>query len=431
MNQPKPPTSDWLKKLQQKSWEPEILLSGIVLVGMLQVPEILDRFFFFVKGNIDRNISNNITLFVAPLKMGVYWLILGLILHLVCRSIWIGTVGLSDSFSEGIQSKKLRFQPGFLKIVEAIPTFEIIILKLEKVCSTIFSISFFLFMSLVGSYVYLLALIILPLFGLAYFDLKFFSSDAFILVLNIYMVLVIIIGLVALIDFTTAGFFRRFRFFSKIYWPFYAVVRRLTLAKYYQPTYYGLITNLKRRWVFIFLILFVIINLYGISSLQNEAPVQSFSRIDIWSEKSQYRIREGFYQDKHAKFPSELIQIPSDIIENNTIRVFVPAQIIYQDSLKKFMKYDSIQGVSEAGFNKDLYMLQKVEEFYDLIIADSTFKTKMYFQYNTESSQRGYITFLDVSHLARGLYELSISGPPKMYHEPFAIVPFYKASASE
>ena len=80
----------------------EILLSGIVLYGMFKVPELLDAFLNYFKLNIYSSVQDLDNL-IALFKMGIYWLITGLILHLICRGIWIGMVGLSYTFSNGIR----------------------------------------------------------------------------------------------------------------------------------------------------------------------------------------------------------------------------------------------------------------------------------------------------------------------------------------
>lgn len=121
----------WLDELQQKSWEPEILLSGIVLYGMFQAPGLLDSFLAFAKLNIDGNF-NSLDNLVALLKIGFYWLTLGLILHLISRGIWVGMVGLSFTFPDGIKKENLKLSPRFRKRVDRIPSIEQIITNRKR-----------------------------------------------------------------------------------------------------------------------------------------------------------------------------------------------------------------------------------------------------------------------------------------------------------
>jgi len=103
----KPEAPAWLAELQQKSWEPEVLLSGIVLYGMFQVPSILDGFIYYF--NVNFTISTgDIDSFVRIMKVAVYWLTGGLIAHLISRGIWVGMVGLSFAFPAGINQDNLK-----------------------------------------------------------------------------------------------------------------------------------------------------------------------------------------------------------------------------------------------------------------------------------------------------------------------------------
>lgn len=414
---------EWLKETQLKSWEPEILLSGIVLYGMFQVPDALDSFLFFFDNEVF-NYINAMELFIAIMKVGVYWLIVGLILHLICRGLWIGLVGLDYSFPKGIQFDKLKFQPKFLEKVKEVPPFEAIILKLEHICSFIYSVSFLLFMSLVGTCIYTTVLILLPMsVVMLTADLR---DESLVEALNAYAQYVLLFGLLGVLDFVTMGFFRRFRIPAFVLWPIYRLFSFLTLAKYYRPTYFARVTNLNRWWLFLFLLVFTFLSYVGIGADQSGGPRDTFSLIDVWSFRDGDESFEGHYQDKGSDNPSIRMQIPSDIIRDDVLRVFIPARINVEDSLKKFMNYDSILDLPSDSLNLGQYYLSQISKFYRISVADSTFETKMYFQVANSTKQRGYLTYLNVGYLSEGLYEIHLEGPSEMYEEPFAIVPFYK-----
>ena len=416
---------NWLKELQLKSWEPEILLSGIVLYGMFQLPKALDSFLFFFQNEVF-NVINAMDLLIALLKVGINWLIIGLILHLICRGLWIGMVGLSYSFPKGIHIDRLKFRPLYLKKVRRVPLFEDIILKLEHVCSFIYSLSFLLFMSLVGIYIYAIVLVGLPLTITALALGRANINEQLAYAANFYSNIVAIVGLVGIVDFVTMGYFRRFRFFAAAYKPLYWLFNHLTLARFIRPTYYAFVTNLNRWWLFFFLLVFSLLSMSWVASLQFSNPRESFSMIDIWSNDQGNRAFEGNYQDKKSRKPSVHVQIPSDIVRDDVLKVFIPLRLGLQDSLKKFMNYDSISNIKHESFDEGQYYLQQARGFYNLSIADSTFKTKMYFQNVSATKQKGFITYLNIGYLEEGLYELKVGGPKDMYTDLFAIVPFYK-----
>ena len=244
----------WLEDLQQKSWEPEILLSGIVLYGMFKVPELLDGFLSYFKLNIQGN-SQDIDNLVALSKMGIYWLISGLIMHLICRGIWIGMVGLSYAFPEGIRMDKVHYQNPFKEKVSKIAPYEQIVIRLEKISSALFSLSFMLFMSLVGGYLYFLIVLILPFtFCWLVLDIDFVGIEY--QIFEVWVFIVLGIGILGLIDFVSLGFFRKFQRVAKLYWPLHQLISALTLSRFYRPIYYGMVTNIN-KWVLFFSAYFI------------------------------------------------------------------------------------------------------------------------------------------------------------------------------
>lgn len=412
----------WLEELQQKSWEPEILLSGIVLYGMFKVPNLLDEFLVFFKLNIFGN-SQDMDNLVALFKMGIYWLIGGLILHLVCRGIWIGMVGLSYTFPHGIQMSRLNYKGKFRNKVERIPSYEHIVMRLEKLCSSLFSVSFMLFMSLIGGYLYFLILVIVP-FTVAYlvFDVGFSGPvfDAF----QVYVIFILSIGLIALLDFVSLGYLRGFKWFSKIYWPLHQFISALTLSRFYRPIYYGVVTNFNKWVFFVFLVMFTVISIFGAGSISNGLyPGDSISQLELWGNDQGYVAFSGNYDDQNQDFPSVRAHIPSDVISGDVLKLFVVAHVTYEENMLKRMPLDSLREVypdtSEVALKLmviDSYLTVYIDE--DEVEID-----RWFFQYKQHTGQRGYLTYLNIGDLEEGPHELKVSLPNAFN---LSVIPFYK-----
>ena len=258
-NSPQIEKPAWLDELQQKSWEPEILLSGIVLYGMFQAPDLLDRFYQYATLNLYDN-SSDIENLVTILKIAFYWLTFGLILHLISRGIWVGMVGLSFTFPKGINKDKLKLSPTFEKVIDKTPPIEKIIINLEKICSSLFSISFMLFMMMIGAYFYFLIMLVVPILTFVWlFDIDDFTYTQGIIV-GVYALTILGIGFISLIDFITLGFLKRFKWLSKIYYPVYWLMSTLTFSRVYRPIYYTIVTNFGKWKIALFLAAFIMIS---------------------------------------------------------------------------------------------------------------------------------------------------------------------------
>jgi hypothetical protein len=169
-------TPEWLKRVQENSWEPEILLSGLVLIGLLQLPAMIRRASEFYRAE---TLSGNLLGVFTALEQIVYVLVFGLVVHLFLRSVWVGLIGLTYTFPKGIKPESLGYHKKFEDKVRQLPDTESQIILLEKVCSSIFATCFFLMMVIFGANVGVSFLVIflfildsfLGLFGFKVFSL--------------------------------------------------------------------------------------------------------------------------------------------------------------------------------------------------------------------------------------------------------------------
>jgi hypothetical protein len=420
-----PITPKWLTELQQRSWEPEILLSGIVLYGMFKVPGLLDEFLTFFKLNIFGN-SQDIDNLVALFKMGIYWLISGLILHLICRGIWIGMVGLSYTFPNGIRQDRLNYKEKFSDKVNQTPSYELIVMRLEKVCSSLFSISFMLFMSLIGGYLFFLVLVVLP-FTVAYiyFDLGF-TGGTFEM-FQYYVIVILVVALIGLLDFISLGYFRKFTWFARAYWPLHKFISVLTLSRFYRPIYYGVVTNFNKWVFFVFLLVFTFVSISGAGTITDTTyPGDAYSRLELWGNSRGYMAFSGYYDDQNQELPSTRASIPSDIITGDVLRLFVVANITSEDVMLEHMSLDSLKEVYPDTSSLAL-KLMITKSFYNVLLDGEPIKTGAWFtHYKYRTKQRGYLTYIDISQLSEGTHRLKITGPADQYNNSFADIPFYR-----
>lgn len=420
-----PITPKWLDELQQKSWEPEILLSGIVLYGMFKVPDALDSMLNFFKLNIFGN-SQDIDNLVALFKMGIYWLISGLILHLICRGIWIGMVGLSYTFSDGIKKSNLNYKGKFNEKVDHIPAFELIVIRLEKICSSLFSISFMLFMSLIGGYLYFFVLIVFP-FTLCFvlFDLDF--NSYYFKAFEFYVFTVVGVGMLGLLDFISLGYFRRFKWVARLYWPVHRFISALTLSRFYRPIYYGVVTNFNKWAFFVFLLVFTFVSISGAGSItDNTYPGDSFSRLTLWGQNQEFSAYSGYYDDQNQDNPSVRAHIPSDIINGDVLKLFVVANIVYEENMLENLSLDSLRE-SHPDTSMHALNMMVIDSFFTVTIDKKVVNIpRWYYHYKVTTSQRGYVAYLDISHLSEGQHLVEVKGPASQYRHNFATIPFYR-----
>lgn len=99
--------SNWLKDLARQSWKSELLLSGFCIFSVLNFPCA----FLYFQDVAEYNLSSDMLDIMAMLKSYIWlgWIVLlfNFIFHFVLRASWVGVVGLSSVFPDGIKYDSL------------------------------------------------------------------------------------------------------------------------------------------------------------------------------------------------------------------------------------------------------------------------------------------------------------------------------------
>ncbi len=107
---------EWLEKLQQESWQLELLISGLALFGIWEARGFVVSVLEFIE----------VTHFdLAPLRAGMDlfgftldfgWMIffVNLLIHVFARALWIGAIGLRY-LSSDIDYQKLDYEARFVR----------------------------------------------------------------------------------------------------------------------------------------------------------------------------------------------------------------------------------------------------------------------------------------------------------------------------
>ncbi|MFK8059263.1 MAG: hypothetical protein AB8B78_04140 [Polaribacter sp.] len=236
-----------LDKLQQESWQLELLISGFAIFGLITaIPHI--RTAMIVAEN-EREITSLIPTLIAFTACCI--LIFNLLIHVILRGLWIGALGLRY-VSGDIDFEKLNYQNRFTKhLKKRIVSFDKYVATLENYCSVLFAISFLLIF-----YVISIALILLCIVGIATLII---SNDDLPetprTIIGVILLIFMLLGtLFVFIDFLTQGYLKKKKWLSKIYFPFYWVFSFLTLTFLYRPLVYNFLDNKFTRRLSFFLV---------------------------------------------------------------------------------------------------------------------------------------------------------------------------------
>lgn len=105
------PSSNIVPARTTPTWEVELLISGVAVFAMLQLPGWLDDRMFALEPRMGEDWRLVLTLFYIYSKSAAIVLAVTFALHLLLRALWIALVGMHSVYPQGILLDRLRMGP--------------------------------------------------------------------------------------------------------------------------------------------------------------------------------------------------------------------------------------------------------------------------------------------------------------------------------
>ncbi|MFY0629163.1 MAG: hypothetical protein JXR05_02210 [Flavobacteriaceae bacterium] len=407
-----------LDKLQQESWQLELLISGFAIFGLFSAIDSISLRLDIAQH--DKKIVDTLIWFAA--KISCWILMANLLIHVILRGLWIGALGLRY-VSGDIDYDELKYSPKFTKYLQKkIGSFDKYIATLENYCSILFAVSFLFVFYFLASLTFVILLLIIATFLMGN-DLTGIWEDI-IQYLGIGLVLFTIIGMIfTFIDFITQGFLKKKKWTSVIYFPIYRVFSYVSLAFLYRPLVYNFLDNkFGRRLSWILVPVYVSI-IYASSYYYVESNYLEHSL-----SSSAYYASKSNYEDQLTK-QNDFIRtatIQSKVITTPYVKVF----IVFNDNLEgRLFSYNpalkpenDVRGyTTDATFftnnSSDKFKKQRdlrveyfktFNEVYTVYIDDKIYDSE--FVGATNSWKKlGFESYVDIKNLTPGKHLLKIT----------------------
>lgn len=328
-NYNKPAFKKLLEKLQEESWQLELLISGFAIFGLFSAYDPL-----YIT-TIEAENNGVLHTFIISL-VGLYScviLLFNLLLHVLLRGLWIGALGLRY-VSGDIDYEQLNYSEKFTKYLKKrVGSFDRYIARLENYCSIIFAVSFLLIFYVLALTFTIITIVLIAEYIIDNENLPGWLSKA----LGIPLMIFISFGMfLTFIDFITQGWLKKKKWISKIYFPFYWLYSFITLSFLYRPIVYNFLDNKfgKRLSLILFPIFILVIML---SSLNNNFSNYFNNR----NKTTSYITSDNNYidlVDKNDKLFIDDAAIQSKIITDNYINVYIKLSESIEDNIFKFNK---------------------------------------------------------------------------------------------
>jgi hypothetical protein len=258
---------EWLEKLQQESWQLELLISGFAIFGIYAARTVITDIEFMIHNDFDGDFQFLAILFYFILKTG--WLIffINLIVHVILRGLWIGAIGLRY-VSQDINYDALRYSPRMTEYLKTkVGSYDDFIERLEKICSVLFAFTFLLFMLFLSLMLFFIQIVLIIELGNIIFKGNY-SGVAFV---TYFALLYLILGALVFIDLITLGGFKKIKekSISRIYFFLYRYFSATTLSFLYRPLLYNFIDNDYTRKLFYISIPYIFVVIGGYTMFEN------------------------------------------------------------------------------------------------------------------------------------------------------------------
>jgi len=199
-----------LQKLQEESWQLELIISGFAIFGLVSAfdPIALQ----LTKAENSEQVFLVMILMTALISCSI--LTLNLVIHVILRGLWIGALGLRY-VSGDIDYEYLNYSSKFTKYLKKrVGSFDRYIARLEDYCSIIFAVSFLLIFYVIAMIFTIACIALIANYIISNENLDESLRNW----IGIPLVLFIVFGmLLTFIDFVTQGWLKKKQWISKIY----------------------------------------------------------------------------------------------------------------------------------------------------------------------------------------------------------------------
>lgn len=403
---------DLLDKLQQESWQLELLITGFAIFGLISLIEPIEA-----AHNEAVALQHYGRFYYPVIRLSCYILIINLVVHVILRGLWIGAIGLRY-VSNDIDYEELNYHERFTKYLKKkVGSFDGYIARLENYCSILFAVTFITLFYLISFFAVIFVVI---LAGNLFMEGLLFSREIGAFFYGLFTLGFLGLAFVVFIDFITLGYLKKKEWTSFLYMPIYKVFSIITLSFLYRPLVYNLLDNKFGRRIALILFPLYMSILY-LSTINN---VRS-NYLDTKSYSSINYARNNNYLDllKKNEFVKD-VAIPTKIINKPYVTVFIPFKKKTEDILlarnKNLVPEKDERGLNSSFFNffrrkkgysrkRDSIYTKYLSTFNDTysIVIDSI-KFSSDFIINTTNKQLGFESVIPLKDIPEGRHLIAI-----------------------
>ncbi len=446
MHVPEKNIENWLEKLQRESWNLELLISGFSIFLLIQAMDGLSILQESYRNDFQTSDSLSIlpVLFISIIALASFILVFNLVIHILLRGFWIGAIGLR-SVQEKVDFDKLKYSSFFTeKLKTRIGSLDDLLVRLDTISSVVYSFTFLIIFMILSLFLWIIWVVLLGfLFNQLEHLLGESLSDLVSLTSMVVIGLTLLLGIIYLIDTLSLGFFKKYQWLSKIYYPIYWLFGLMTLSGIYRGIYYNLISRFSKNHIRIFLGTYLVLIF-----------MFPFIKLDDYQfypdTPDETELSSTFYDD--LRKPDDRIakaSIPSQLVKNRFLPLFIRYNVNFNSDILNFCEgyvpsktstFASGIKIHSKGIaindpkvkEADPVKLRAcLENYYSIYLNDSLYTGQEFFYYtHPNKKEKGLYTVLDLANFSEGKNSLkvttkTIDEEETLEEENYAVIPFW------
>ncbi len=405
----------WLEEQQTNSWQIEILFASGFILFLLKIPQYCKDYLVSVLQ------SSAFESYVLILVVGTYLfsraLLIGFVVNLILRALWLGMLGVNFAFPQGINYERLNYSEYFNDKTKQQKSLAEQIIQVEKICSLSFSIT--VIMTLMSLGVFLLL-------ALSFSFISYFFPTLDTPVLGYILMILFFLLSLGVLDRVVFGRLKKVHQMSRWYYPFYRVYGVLSLSFLYRKEWLTITSNIQKWKIFVVFTLYFIAAFVMVSrdlSAYTNIPMlvtldfqeeRKYLNLDTWRRSVKSRHYENLLSADDKVFD---LAIQSDIVKDKFLKLFVVYQQWFDRPLSHTLEktnrgenQNQRRGTPRSIYlQRDSLMTIAFSSFFTVYIDKQVQRNPYWYQYQHPiTKEHGFVTYLSLDSIQSGNHYLEL-----------------------
>ncbi|MEX1003466.1 MAG: hypothetical protein WDZ35_15210 [Crocinitomicaceae bacterium] len=377
----------WLKNLQENSWELEILISGGAIFSLFHLSDLLIE--SVQQFNIGMLLPGNNILFMMVMFCTKI-LTLGFMLHLALRGFWLALVCINYVYPDGIKQKEKKFKSPFKSRYTANDDLREQIMKIDHMCGKVIYLTIITSIAVTG---------IAILFSLILFIGIEIGDLINLAIFNIAIGISFIFFLLYILDLTFFGFLRKTPILTYLVFPFFYVYDLFSLRFIYRKSLLLFSSNVV-KWRQIFAGLFFSLFAFTLTYFSVKNYMHWGNIFDDRLYKTDWipftdnsKVYTDLYYMTEWKDKSYQVGISEKFVSSKYLEVFV-----------RYQRKDDF--IIDPDADSEKY--QNYSPIVQVDIDDSLYTNLDWYKKVTFDHQLGISAIMPIGHLSEGNHNIRI-----------------------